>query len=581
MKKEELYTEEGLFITELKDDFFEKCISENEGLESFISKLSDDVIILKEQENSGIWHCIFEVLIKELWPKEFERWHGYNPEEDIILSEEEKVLKKIVLEFYNDPFFITFDIAQKLAYNLYRLDKNETYDFADSNDREYLIEDENIYELLSIGRKKYGKDKNKNKNIADNLIDDLNQLWKENIEQKPPVYFPMKIDRYSITLELNFLPLNILMIGNEKFQNFLYHKKNNPDCFGMLMEQIQILNDKDTVPLQYIWEKMTGFNTTNVIAKFLMTLIKEERKNHHISQKDIEETVENIIPAKLFYTIRFMPNVLTKVLMFKTVFNYIGRYLIFLNYDANIKRKEQLENSVYLKIISSDNFVSFLNRINNCYKQLQEDLLSLATILRWYVDKRNMNKWIDELEEEYPMDLFKILYISLNINDDLFIRDSLKEHKQEEIDLNKEEYKCLIKEYKYNKYLDIIRKCKLLNKFSFKMNSGDSEKLAKELYQEGWGTLDECIKKIENESNSEGFIQWDDSLENIKENIKYHLLSDYDNIIFENTETEDEGLYKKIMNYLLNYKPSPCDLEEPKINTKACHLSSSVKIHIK
>ena len=119
-------TKEGLFITELTDEFFEKCMSENKELESFIMKLSDKVKMLLKQENSGIWHCIFEILIKELFPKGFKGWHECNSD-NVCLSEPERVLRKLILEFYDDPFIITYDIAQTITYNLYRLGKKETY----------------------------------------------------------------------------------------------------------------------------------------------------------------------------------------------------------------------------------------------------------------------------------------------------------------------------------------------------------------------------------------------------------------------------------------------------------------------
>lgn len=83
----------------------------------------------------------------------------------------------------------------------------------------------------------------------------------------------------------------------------------------MLMEQIQILNDKDTAPLQYVWEKSTNFNTLNVMAKFLMMLINEEKKKQKIPNNEIGVIVKRVISFELFYAIRFMPNILTKLLV--------------------------------------------------------------------------------------------------------------------------------------------------------------------------------------------------------------------------------------------------------------------------
>lgn len=565
-------TKEGLFITELTDEFFEKCMSENKELESFIMKLSDKVKMLLKQENSGIWHCIFEILIKELFPKGFKGWHECNSD-NVCLSEPERVLRKLILEFYDDPFIITYDIAQTITYNLYRLGKKETYNMDDEEDIEYLINDENINELLYIGRKKYGRDKN----IADDLIEDLEKLWKNSTEQEPPVYFPMKIDGKRITLELDFLPLNVLFIGNEQFRNYICDQGKSRKYFEMLMEQIQILNDKDTAPLQYVWEKSTNFNTVNAMAKFLITLINEEKKKHKISNNEIEAIVKRVISCELFYAIRFMPNVLTKLLVIKTVFNYIGEYLISLNFNPR-RSKGELENLDYLIAISSDEFVWFLSGLNNRYKRLQEHLLPLATILRWHIDKKSKEKWISELEKEYSMDLFETLYLSLNLNDDLQIRTPWKEHKQEEIDLNNKEYRCLVMEYghpttdyqKISNYIKFKKKCELLNKFKDKKYSGNSEELAEELYEEEWGTIDGCLEKIKEGENDERFIQWDDLSENINRNIKYCLLSDYKNIIFENTEIEDDELFKTIMNCLLSY--SSFDLHEPDITTRKYEL---------
>lgn len=110
----------------------------------------------------------------------------------------------------------------------------------------------------------------------------------------------------------------------------------------------------------------------------------------------------------------------------------------------------------------------------------------------------------------------------------------------------------------------------MLNKFKDKKYSGNSEELAEELYEEEWGTIDGCLEKIKEGENDERFIQWDDLSENINRNIKYCLLSDYKNIIFENTEIEDDELFKTIMNCLLSY--SSFDLHEPDITTRKYEL---------
>ena len=194
----------------------------------------------------------------------------------------------------------------------------------DEWDIEYLIRDENINELLSI-RKKYGDDKNikddKNigddKNIEDDLIEYLTKprKQKDSMERKPPIFFPMENDGRRITLEFDFLPLNILFIGNRQFRNYISNQGKSRKYFEMLMEQIQILNDKDTAPLQYVWEKSTNFNTLNVMAKFLMMLINEEKKKQKIPNNEIGVIVKRVISFELFYAIRFMPNILTKLLV--------------------------------------------------------------------------------------------------------------------------------------------------------------------------------------------------------------------------------------------------------------------------
>lgn len=565
MRREEL-VKEGLFITEFSNEFFKTELEKYPNLKKDIQEKSDYIVKLQKNSNEGIWHCIFQELIKKIAPHgiiefpEKNRMHIRYPD-----------IEELVKKFYEERLFFTMDTAQKIIYNLNRLGNRSVYDMEDSEEIDSWEED-GLTELLDIGRKQYGTQKD----ITVDLIPDLERLESKyqncNYAEDLSVHLPKKINDKKIELETDFLKLNVLYLGNEKLRDYLYHFKVDLDCLEMLEKQIKKLEEsynETGVSLQYIWEKMTSFNTINLFAKFFLRLIEQVGG----LEKQKSEILQCIVKRNfyLFRQINKMPNVLTKLLLIKFIFNYI----------ENKMRKIPNEERYQFVLDALEDMNVCLINMNKQYEMMQEGLVSLATMIRWNIQKKVTftSEWIKELETEFPVSLFEKWMISLNIEDLLVNPKVINENIEKE--LRDESCVCISKEYSINQesnsniklkwkkdlkkdLLEIIGEYKYIN---------EASRLAEELKKDGWVSHISIIKNMDAEvteedymltplgmicvATSDLFSQKSNSKkeacidEELPEIIKNWLLSENKHVIFENTYSHDEKTYRKIFNLLL------------------------------
>lgn len=482
MNRREYLDEEGLTIVEFSDDFFEEVLKENLEFSEIIDRMERK--IKEKQKNSGknIWHNIFETVLV-FFDEEF-KWDGFKLNYWDYNNKPVRELMELILGFYNDTYFHTFEIAQMIKYNLQRLGKIEKINLEiDEKSVGYM---EAYQDLLKIGRHEYGdnfenlqdniennisdledeyktaerlkseKGKIQKRSVADDLLEDLKALREKNkdMESVPKLRFMQMDSNNVLYIEDELAELNISFLANEKFQEYLYHKKSNKNYADMLQDLIEQMNDNKDIC--YAWEKLTNYNAILLIAKFLVNCAW----NNHESKKEKKQNIKQIIEAQmpLFRQIFSMENYLTRLVLLKQVFGYV---------EAN----EQKYTSQLLH-----EFMMFLIQINDTYKNWQNQVCIYAVFLRWKISlKSSLDIWKTELQEEYPIGLLKKMLIFQNLSKMVSTSELLVMPKEKEKTRRKQLLwaKPLLKlhfQSQLNDYENIIKQLNDRN-FNIEMNS--------------------------------------------------------------------------------------------------------------
>ncbi len=110
----------------------------------------------------------------------------------------------------------------------------DKYDIEDNKDVE--IWEEDFRDILDIGRKMPEKD------MAVDLLPGLERLKDRysSVAERAGVYFPRIVDGSRIELERNFAGLNVLYIGNERFQAYLSRFGTKKAYFKELLFSLNI-----------------------------------------------------------------------------------------------------------------------------------------------------------------------------------------------------------------------------------------------------------------------------------------------------------------------------------------------------
>lgn len=560
MKKvaSEILKEEGLFITEFSDSFFENYIKQDIRLEKIIQDIADKTLRLQEETKENIWHCILYTTLNEICPQglevyfDFDKYNAY-PQFYNILS-----------GFYKEPFFLKIDVAQAILYNLYRCnegedtyDLNENYGCSVEGDLDKLINE--YKELFSYGR-------GKKEHFVD-LVPGL-ELLRRNSEKhknKTKVCFLQLTEDRKLILDRSYAKLNILFVGNDKFQNYLYHIKSKENYQNILKNIKNLNKDTKCKPLHYVWEKMTDFNTINIVAKFFVELIGRD----NITKKELKVYEEKIA---YFYSILFkrigdMPNILTRLLILKQAFSYI-------------KENPKSKNNIDISPMLLDELTRFLARINGRYKYIQDTVLEVAVLVRWKIEKDetlDIQRWIRELETEYSSDLFETLLVSLNLDENLYKykNGNIQKYTYNEIEeADTEKNKCLTIERRSGRIDDFgyLKRCDLLKVIKDYKYTTDKAELARCLKEQGWGVAERyytflgqispniyedtfmgriCTKTYSEQEKEALPKQYEEETRFIEETIRPYLLSEYKNIIYESLDMDKYDEYIDVFNFLL------------------------------
>lgn len=405
--KEEL-EKEGLFITtdiedglldkQIKDFIKEKAkIFNDERAEEAIKKnILDDIkdINWNENDNSqGVWHQIFHKLIPD--NESLQQYLQHVTGNTCRLTE--------LLDLYlGEVEFLYFEIAQMIIYNLKRLERMEEYkvDLEITDDVEAL---EELIEYIDIGKGDYRKTDEmhtndeeadaKAKNIIDNLIPDMKRLRDKYLGKKQKVYFlPIQEDNI-IRLESYFREVNFFVLTNERFMNFIT-RKGDGIKIDDLKKIVQNLNDTGN-DFQYIWEKITNLNVDILLAELFGNVSTQE------TDKEFRRLIrENKVIRNMITNIRNMPNLFIRLLFVKSIIRCTVE-----NPQCLCKENIQCLNN-YLRIR------------NIQYTELMQDIMKYAVIYRKEAEsdgKRIRQKWIAELEKEFPMQRFFWWRISQNV----------------------------------------------------------------------------------------------------------------------------------------------------------------------
>lgn len=220
----EYLRKEGLFLTGVEDNFFESCLQSQNGLETKIDEIAEKVDIALKDTQENIWHCIFEVTLKEVFEYSIGEYLQLN---QYIAYHK---LKNILAEFYKDPFFLKLDVAQKVLYNLQRLGEYEDYDIGTQDG--ILLWEKNFIQFSYFGRKK---------EIERVWLDELLRLQekrKEN-ESSMRIFFSEITDDGRIRIEKTFKEVNALYLSNEKLLNYLCHNRYESSWYSVLVEAIK------------------------------------------------------------------------------------------------------------------------------------------------------------------------------------------------------------------------------------------------------------------------------------------------------------------------------------------------------
>ena len=391
--------EDGLLDKRIKDFIKEKAkIFNDERVEEAIKKnILNDVKDISRNENNnsqGVWHQIFHKLIPD--------------NESLQQHLQQRItgntcrLTELLDLYLGEVEFLYFEIAQMIIYNLKRLERMEEYkvDLEITDDVEAL---EELIEYIDIGKGDYRKidemhtnDKEadaKAKNIMDNLIPDMKRLRDKYLGKKQKVYFlPIQEDNI-IRLESYFREVNFFVLANERFMNFITHADDGIKIDD-LKKIVQNLNDTGN-DFQYIWEKITNLNVDILLAELFGNLSAQE------TDKEFRRIIgENKVIRNMITNIRDMPNLFIRLLFVKSIIRCAVE-----NPQCLCKANIQCLNN-YLRIR------------NIQYTELMQNIMKYAVVYRKEAEsdgKRIRQKWIAELEKEFPMQRFFWWRISQNI----------------------------------------------------------------------------------------------------------------------------------------------------------------------
>lgn len=531
-ERKEKLKEEGLFITEFNDDFFENYLKEGKENEKIVQEIEN---LSKEYKRDGkkvkdtTWHFIIKAALRKI--------NEYRPDIKLDLNKIELdfPLKYIASKFYSEPLFLEYDVAQEILYNLYRCAREDGQDYLiydlegmeEETEKDCEIVWEEYGDLFFSGRKMDKKEPDLD------LLPGIKRLE----APKSKVSFSGCLDGSSLLLEADFSALNFLYLGNEKFQQYLRHKEKSNGYFDNLLKYIEILDKKCDIPLNYVWEKMTNFNVANIISKFVAQFISKRKLNINEGIEFIESISEGT--DTLLNQITNMPNVLTRLIFLNKIFSTISMaYKYSTLHDISHHQLCLLRDA--------------LKNINDYYGFIQGAVIELSVATYWKMNqnqgkKLDIEKWIQEIENEYSLDSFKELLVSSSLEDQ-FARMEYNTH-----------------------YVPVsisdVKQCIGKNIYSENINE-----LAKKMQEEGWITEECRIQECENKNQHNEIVYYtaqmynkdklDDRFNRLKEKsdnklieavLRPYLLSGYKNVIFENTDIQDEKGYIKIMNLLFYY----------------------------
>lgn len=418
MKRREYLYEEGLPIAEFSNDFFKDTLKENPELSEKIAQMERKFKEKHKDSEKNVWHNILGTVLAFF--AEESDWDGFEVNYCDNNDSTVKGLTELLLDFYNDTYFHTFEIAQMIKYNLQRLGKIEKLNLeTDEQSVEYM---EVYQDLLKIGRHEYEdlrdnigdkesdledelktmerlkseKGKIQKRSIRDDLLEDLKILREKNKDMGsvPQIRFLQMDSDNVIYIEDELAELNISYLANEKFQEYLSCKESNSYYSDILQDLMEHMgNNKE---IYYAWEKLTNYNTILLIAKFLVNCVWNNLGTKKEKKKRIKQMVEAQMP--LFKQIFSMKNYLTRLVLIKQVFGYI----------------EESEQKYTPKLLRD--FMLFLIQVNDVYKNWQAQVCIYAVFLRWKLNsKLSIDIWKSELQEEYPISLLKKMLVFQNV----------------------------------------------------------------------------------------------------------------------------------------------------------------------
>lgn len=365
MTNKEQLEKEGLLITEFSDDWFER-----EANDFKVDEIEKD--IKNATINSkGIWHDIFQKVIP------IDIFGG-----KLIGNESE--LTRIANLYFSETEFLEFEVAQMIIYNLKRLDDYEEYDLYSED----LDDIEELADYINTGRSEY-KVANAKKDIAEDLMPDIKRLEEKYKSKDSKVFFLTNQEDNLIKLEPYFREIHFLVLTNEPFMNYITREKGGIKI-DALEKLIHKLNDTER-DLQYIWEKVTNLNVDILLAELFGKLYA------HRTEKELKEDLSKEEIKRFILNVRNMPNLFTRLLFLRNVIDFITQNPIYWK-KANIKELNQ-----------------FLMIRNILYKDLMQEVMKKAIIYRRKALPGKRNKWIDELEKEYPIQRLYLWCISMNI----------------------------------------------------------------------------------------------------------------------------------------------------------------------
>lgn len=526
----EYLRKEGLFLTEVEDIFFEYYLQSQSGLEAKIDEIVEKVNVELKGTQENIWHCIFDVILKEVFE--------YSIGEYLQLTQyvADYNLKNVLSEFYGEPFFLKLDVAQKLLYNLQRLGEYEEYNIGTTDG--IMLWEKEFKQFADFGRKK---------EIERIWLDELLRLQKkrEAKEGAMRIFFPKVTDDGKVRVEVTFKEVNVLYLSNEKFVNYLCHNGYESSWYSVLAKAVKDFTS--TEELNYIWEKLTNFNTINLISRFLEQVLSIKKITH----SDIPRYLKNNIGImqELFGNIQQMPNILTKLLVLKQSFNYI-------------LDNSYLKDGAFCPSLLLNGLNDFLKLNNWKYGEIQDIILEISVLVRWKLDDRKNEKlrkgWISELKKEYPDELFERLFASLNLEDSIdFCQSERNEGDENQIDQWDEKCKCLV--WRVRAGLDDL--------FSYQVKERLLKIIDEYIYEDCIEELGEfiiCKKGVSKETIYEIVEKGEDQLSDldydkvfgndiekkkIEEVVKKWLLSEEGGVIYESINISD--YCKEIFNILL------------------------------